>query len=122
MFTVYKIEAKFAKKVYIGCTKDFKKRIRQHEIKSSNGHLRADIDKYGWEKFSVEMLHTFESQSDALMAERDYWEKYQVREDYELYNVSMQDDEKTQKRKRDDDALETHIRLNKWGSDWRYHV
>ncbi|MBQ6297197.1 MAG: GIY-YIG nuclease family protein [Selenomonadaceae bacterium] len=55
---IYKITCLINRKIYVGQTINFKRRINQHKRDSSkfrNG-IDAAIAKYGWENFSVEVI------------------------------------------------------------------
>ena len=55
---IYLIINEITKKLYIGKTVDFKRRMREHQnAKSKFSLLHKSIRKYGWENFSVIKLH-----------------------------------------------------------------
>lgn len=63
----YKITNSINNKVYIGITKcSLKKRWNEHKSKAKKGkyYLHRAIRKYGVDKFNIEVLKTFEEESD----------------------------------------------------------
>lgn len=58
--------------VYIGQSRDIKRRKRQHNRKShSNEYLKRSIDKYGWENHIFEILHELPNDADKKVVD-DY--------------------------------------------------
>lgn len=79
MHYIYKITNKINKKVYIGQTINFKKRMNQHKCfyKKKNVMLiDMAIRKYGVENFTFEIIETTKKQEIADELERYYIKKY----------------------------------------------
>lgn len=67
---IYKIENTVNHKVYIGQSKDVVNRLRGHTRFEENPHLKSAFDKYGFDKFSFEVIkETYDM---------DYWEMYLI--------------------------------------------
>ena len=67
---IYKIENTVNHKVYIGQSKDTIKRLKEHLRYEENPHLKSAFDKYGFNKFSFEVIkETYDM---------DYWEMYLI--------------------------------------------
>lgn len=83
MSVVYCIRNIISNRRYIGGTIDIKKRIVFHEyylnkkirnVKATNRHLYDDVQKYGWNKFVIEILETFQLTDRKYIYQRElYW-------------------------------------------------
>lgn len=77
-YYIYKFTNKENLKSYIGCTRNIGSRIQQH-IKGSMKEsklLHADIQRYGIEKFTIEILMTTNYADDAFHLEQVFIERY----------------------------------------------
>lgn len=77
---IYKITNKCNSKIYIGQTKNIKKRFTRHINDSINNildtHLSRAIRKYGKENFSIEQIDTASTQDELNKKENYYINKY----------------------------------------------
>jgi group I intron endonuclease len=65
-------------KSYIGLTKDFKRRLKEHILASKNGNyaIHAAIRKYGINSFQKEILYETEVESELIEKEKHFIEYY----------------------------------------------
>jgi len=85
MIGIYKITNLVNGKVYIGQSRDIEKRWNKHRWASHNSHLRAALDKYGFENFSFEILE--ETTQDTLNEREEYYVKlYEATDPLRGYN------------------------------------
>ena len=78
MYYIYKITNVISGKIYIGLTKDIKKRWKMHinesKNKSANSYgypLKRDIRKYGPENFNIDILHScIKTKKEGLILEK----------------------------------------------------
>lgn len=91
IYCIYKLTSPSGK-IYIGQTKDFKKRMSQYRQGAAKGqrYLRAAIKKYTWDNFSYEILKELRTHSSEKL---DKWEIYYIQKykstDPEIgYNIS----------------------------------
>lgn len=80
MYVVYKIECLVTNQVYIGSTKNYKKRIAKHKndlIKNKhyNKYLQDSFNKFGLDNFTFTILEKVNDRLTALNLE-DYWIDY----------------------------------------------
>ena len=68
---IYKITCKKNGKIYIGQSKDIKRRFNQHRTQTSNKNLKADTELYGIDEFVFEILE--ECTVEELTAREDYY-------------------------------------------------
>lgn len=80
-YFVYLFKNTINGKVYIGQTKNLKKRCSEGNYRSSP-YFYSAIQKYGWEKFSHSIL-----KKGLSLEEADYWEVYYIKE-YQSTNPS----------------------------------
>lgn len=77
---IYKITNSVNDKVYIGqTTKDLQSRIKNHRnamLGKKDTHLYRAMRKYGWDKFTFEVIDTAESQEELNMLEEYYIKLY----------------------------------------------
>jgi len=88
----YKITNTVNNKLYFGITKcDLKKRWAEHKSKSKSGksHLNVSIRKYGIEKFAIEKLKDFETESEMYDFEISIIKQYKTNNPVFGYNNSI---------------------------------
>lgn len=101
MIGIYKIENRINGKIYIGKSKNIKKRFIQHKYyltkglnpKTYNRYLKNSVEKHGIENFCFSVLETFEEIDEYLLAEAeikslDYIKTFDSVEDIILENPS----------------------------------
>lgn len=91
MYSIYIIENKINKKLYIGKTKDFEKRIKRHlwDLKN-NKHHSLHLQR-SWNKYGEEAFTSFEALNNLTADEAKENEEYLINKYYNyLYNVSKQ--------------------------------
>jgi group I intron endonuclease len=76
-------------KKYIGITSNLKNRMTSHKHAYSNSYFHKSIRKYGFEKFTFEILATFNGITFRELGEyeRSFIDKYK-KKGYELYNLT----------------------------------
>ena len=84
-YLVYKLQCPVNGKIYIGVTCQ-RPEFRWRNGKKYSGDLKADIEKYGWESFSKEILETGLLTAEAAKREKEYIEKYSAKA--VLYNAT----------------------------------
>ena len=97
MIGIYKIENRINGKIYIGKSKNIKKRFIQHKYyltkglnpKTYNRYLKNSVEKHGIENFCFSVLETFEEIDEYLLAEAeikwmDYYNSYNSDKGYNL--------------------------------------
>lgn len=62
--------------VYVGRTKNFNLRMKEHEKRCHNRRLKFSIKKYGWEAHKKEIIYTAKSLKELAKKELFYIEKY----------------------------------------------
>lgn len=92
-FVVYTITNSASGKKYFGRSQEFPKRKRAHlnllrKDQHSNMSLQADFNKFGEGTFIFEILHVFNSFSEAVECEQSYIDD----ENIEKYNISSATD------------------------------
>ncbi len=71
--TIYKLTCRITGLGYVGATKNFKLRMKQHHYSKASTYLAKAIRKYGWENFKKEIL---EICPEEVANEREtYWIK-----------------------------------------------
>ena len=84
-FYCYKITNTVNNKIYVGKTNDIKRRFSEHKSspfslnkKENNAcpKLYRSIRKYGIEKFNFEIIDSFDTELECLLAEEKYIEKF----------------------------------------------
>ena len=71
--TIYKLTCRITSLGYVGATKNFKLRMKQHHYSKASTYLAKAIRKYGWENFKKEIL---EICPEEVANEREtYWIK-----------------------------------------------
>lgn len=88
MHYIYKLTNKTNNKVYIGQTKDIRKRKYQHRKCSTNKHLRNAIAKDGWDNFAFEIIDFGLNQWHADCLEINTIALHDSRNSEKGYNVS----------------------------------
>ena len=76
MHCVYMARNKINGKIYIGRTKDFNSRRKQHLKCRGNGYFHQAIRKYGFNNFEWEILEGNISEKNIVSVEGRYIEKY----------------------------------------------
>ena len=84
-YLVYKLQCPVNGKIYIGVTCQ-RPEFRWRNGKKYSGDLKADIEKYGWESFSKEILETGLLTAEAAKREKEYIKKYSTKA--VLYNAT----------------------------------
>src|SRR5208282_1948481 len=77
MYCVYLFQNKLNDKIYVGKTKDFKKRVWRHINEATKNisrktYFRKAISKYGIDQFNYFVIEEFENEQDSLEAET-FW-------------------------------------------------
>ena len=90
---IYSITNQKSGKVYIGSTKDFEARWRDHRYSLSRGihgnpHLQASWNKYGEDTFEFGVLEYLDSLDELAKAEQFWMDMYRE-EGKELYNCGL---------------------------------
>ncbi len=85
-YLVYKLQCPVNGKIYIGITCQ-RPELRWRNGRKYSGDLKADIEKYGWESFSKEILETGLVTAEAAKREKEYIEKYSAKA--VLYNATV---------------------------------
>ena len=115
MFNIYKITNTINDKVYIGQTIDsLDVRFTEHSYKSSKcRHLRNAIQKYGKDKFSIELLTICEGQECANTIETFYIAVYDaVKNGYNIIEV-VENNPPSQKGKKRSSETKDKMKGNK---------
>ena len=91
MYIVYKITNLKNGKIYIGQTKNFKRRMNQHfyENSSSNSLLKEAIKEFGKENFKIEILEETYFKFQAYYKEEFFINFYQSFESEKGYNIKF---------------------------------
>lgn len=76
MIVIYKLTNKITGLSYIGQTKNFRHRMREHKKKYDKYRLHRAIQHYGWENFDVEIIDVYSKRENADMAETRYIKEY----------------------------------------------
>lgn len=90
MYTLYGIFNKITGKIYIGITKNFKRRLYEHKKNSKNITSKSyavhhAIVKYGWKNFIFKPIEQL-SDLDAANLKEMEWIKFLKENGYQLYN------------------------------------
>ena len=64
-YSIYRLTNKVNGKVYIGVTKNLKKRMREHSYASNDFLISRAIRKYGWDSFVKEVIEETENGPEA---------------------------------------------------------
>lgn len=100
MIGIYGIRNKINHKIYIGKSKNIRRRLTAHKYslinpirskKLTNRYLYASVQKYGWDNFETLVLETFESLDENIIKKRElYWmEHYKSTQRLYGYNLRM---------------------------------
>lgn len=90
---VYKLENKINKKIYIGVTNNFERRMREHKNnannpKCDNRAIYRAIRKYQWENFSKEILEKNDTIEKCFEREQYFIELYNTLDSRYGYNMT----------------------------------
>lgn len=94
MYYIYTVLNKQNGKIYVGKTKNYRKRVNQHLSAARRGgagsfYLHRAINKYGVDNFTFNILQSFENEEDCFSAEK-YWISYFGSSDSDLgYNLTI---------------------------------
>lgn len=88
MYVVYKATNTINNKIYVGATKDLKRRIREHKSHSKHGGNKFydAICMYGFENFTFEVLYESDNKEDIFEKEIYYINKLNSLNDEVGYN------------------------------------
>ena len=91
MYIVYKITNLKNEKIYIGQTKNFKRRMSQHfyEVSSKNSLLKEAIKEFGKENFKIEILEETYFKFQAYYKEEFFINFYQSFNPEKGYNIKF---------------------------------
>lgn len=93
MHYLYRIINQINGKVYIGQTKNPKKRWQQHQYnsqeKKKKQYIHSAISKYGIDNFSYEVMATCKTQEDADITEKQLIKQYDSRNKEFGYNLAL---------------------------------
>lgn len=75
IYTIYKILNEINGKIYIGFTKSFERRMKQHAA-SKIGKFHNAVIKYGWESFTKEIIYQSKDKDHCLQMEIYFIKEY----------------------------------------------
>lgn len=88
MYVVYKVTNILNNMIYIGATKNLKRRMNEHKShsKKKGNRFYEAICEYGFENFKFDVLYKCESKEEVFEKEQYYIEKYDSTNDSVGYN------------------------------------
>lgn len=79
MESIYLIENKITKEVYVGHSKNVKQRMKDHKCNAYHRNKKSKfydaVRKYGWDNFEMKILELIKEE-DVLLKEKEYIKKY----------------------------------------------